>query len=317
MSLNNFRKFSVGLALAVALSSFAMAQDTTTKTTTTTTSTKTEVVQNPDGTYTVIEYPVGKEVTVTLTPNNLQGAAGTARVMRSADGTKIWLDLTGMPADSKGFYAYAVDPKGTPTLLGPVMIQNGVAKAEFSTPMNQFMIVLSPNEGVTAFSNETPITFRSAVPTGYAVVPLAVTSSSGNKQVAGATEVSSTYEVPMLNVPSFNKTSEIRINFGGELAGLKGKAYIEPTKDNLTKVKMRFDEMDKAPKGKRFVLWAASPDGKFTKLGQVVNNGRGEREEGEIRSETGLKDFGLFITVEEADVNQPTSKTYSVFTVNP
>jgi len=317
MSLKNFLRFGGGLALAVALSSFAIAQDTTTKTKTTTTTTKTEVVQNPDGSYTVIEYPVGKEVTVTLTPNNLQGATGTARVMRAADGTKIWLDLTGIPSETKSYYAYAVDPKGAPTLLGPVTIQNGVAKAEFSTPMNQFMIVLSPNEGVSSFSNDIPVVFRSSVPTGYAVVPMAVTSDGGTKQVAGTTEVASTYDVPMLNVPGFNKTSEIRIAFDGELAGLKGKAYVEPTKDNLTKIKMRFDEMDKAPKGKRFVLWAASPDGKFTKLGQVVNNGRGEREEAEIRSETALKDFGLFITVEETDVNQPTSKTFSVFTVNP
>ena len=318
MSIKNIYKFGGSLALSVVLSSFAMAQDTTTKTTTTTTATKTEVVQNPDGTYTVIEYPVGKEVTVTLTPNNLQGATGTARVMRAADGTKVWLDLTGVTGDTKSFYAYAVGPNGTPTLLGPVMLNNGTGKAEFSTPMNQFMIVLSPNEGVSSFTSDTPVVFRSSVPSGYAVVPTAVTSSTGNnKQVATSSEVASTYEVPMLNVPSFNKTTEIRINFDGELAGLKGKAYIEPTKDNLTKIKMRFDEMDKAPKQRRFVLWAASPDGKYTKLGQVVNNGRGEREEGEIRSETALKDFGLFVTVEDTDVNQPTSKTFTIFNVNP
>jgi hypothetical protein len=317
MSIKDLVKLSGGLALTLVFSSFASAQDTTTKTTTTTTTTKTAVVQNADGSYSVIEYPVGKEVTVQLTPNNLQGASGTARVMRAADGTKIWMDLTGVTGETKSFYAYAVDPTGTPTLLGPVMIENGVGKAEFATPLNQFMLVLSPNEGVTAFSSDVPVTFRSAVPTGYAVVPIAVTSSGGGKQVATTTEVASTYEVPLLNVPGFDQTKEkeIRINFGGDLQGLKGKAYLSPTKGGVTKVKMRFDEMKNAPKNARFILWASSADGTYTKLGQVINSGK--REESEIRSETALKDFGLFITLEESDVEKPTSKVYSVFSVNP
>jgi len=316
MSSKNFWKLGSGLVLSIVFSSFAMAQDTT-KTTTTTTTTKSEVVQNADGTYSVIEYPVGKEVTVQLTPNNLQGATGTARVLRAADGTKIYLDLAGVTGDTKSYYAYAVDSKGMPTLLGPVMIENGVAKAEFTTPMNQFMVVLSPNEGVTSFSSDIPVTFRSAVPTGYAVVPVAVTSSGGGKQVATTTEVASTYEVPLLNVARFDKDkdSEIRINFSGELQGLKGKAYLTPTKDGVTKVKMRFDDMKMAPKNARFVLWASSADGKYTKLGQVINNG--DRQESEIRSETALADFGLFVTVENSDVANPTSKVYSVFSVTP
>ena len=54
---------------------------------------KTEVVQNADGTYTVIEYPVGKEVTIDLTPvTTVTGSTGVARVMRAADGTKVWVD---------------------------------------------------------------------------------------------------------------------------------------------------------------------------------------------------------------------------------
>jgi hypothetical protein len=316
MSSKNMWKLSGGLALTLSLSSFAMAQDTTTKTTTTTTATKTEVVQNADGSYSVIEYPVGKEVTVTLTPNNLQGATGTARVLRAADGTKVYLDLAGVTGDTKSYYAYAIDPKGTPTLLGPVMIENGAAKAEFSTPMNQFMLVLSPNEGITAFNSDVPVSFRSAVPTGYAVVPTAITSTtSNNKQVAGSTEVASTYEVPLLNVPSFKETAEIRINFSGELAGLKGKAYIDPEKAGVRKIKMRFDDMKMAPKEKRYVLWASSPDGKFTKLGQVINTGN--RQESEIRCEPAMVDFGLFVTVEDSDVAQPTSKVYSVFGTTP
>jgi hypothetical protein len=118
-----------------------------------------------------------------------------------------------------------------------------------------------------------------------------------------------------LDVAAFNnKTTEIRIDFSGELAGLKGKAYLDPgKKSGVTQVKMRFDDMKYAPKEKRFVLWASAPDGSYTKLGQVVNNGK--RQESEIRSETELKNFGLFVTVEETDVTTPTSRTYSVFTI--
>jgi hypothetical protein len=60
-------------------------------------------------------------------------------------------------------------------------------------------------------------------------------------------------------------------------------------------------------------LWASSPDGKYTKLGQVINTG--ERQESEIRSETALTNFGLFITVEETDVEQPSSTVYAPFII--
>jgi hypothetical protein len=301
-------RFCAVLGLAFSMTGFIYAQDTTT----TTTVTKKEVVQNADGTYSVIEYPVGKEVTVELTPMNVQGAKGWAKVLRAADGTTVAVDLSGLPADAKSYYVYAVDPSGAVTMLGPTMIESGTGKATFTTPMNQFMLVLSPNEGLTKFAGDTPVVFRSSVPTGYAVVPAKVTSSIDNKQVAVSTPVVSTYEVPLLNVPSFNnKTTEIRIAFSGDLQGLKGKAYVDPGRQGTTQVKMRFDDMKMAPKDKRFVLWASSPDGKYTKLGQVINTG--ERQESEIRSETALKDFGLFVTMEDTDVSEPTGKVYSTF----
>lgn len=274
---------------------------------------KTEVVRNPDGTYTVIEYPVDKEVTVNLVPgvSGLPGK-GTARVMRTADGTKVYLDVAGVPSETKGYYAYAVDPSGTPTLLGPLTFENGVAKGEFTTPMNQFMVVLS-SEGSLTTIDPTTMVYASEVPTGYAIVPRRKTSD--NKAIARAETVASAYEVPLLGVPSFNgKTTEVRVRFDGELQGLDGKAYLNAGKGK-TQVKMRFSDMKKAPMNKRYVLWASSPDGKYTKLGQVVNTGRGD--ESEIRGETALADFGLLVTVEDVDVNVPTSKIYSVFTVAP
>jgi hypothetical protein len=297
------KKFSRAMLMLAALTLSAVAivaQDTTTKT---------QVVQNADGTWTVIEYPVGKEVSVRLLPSTtVTGATGTARVMRSADGTKVWVDVTGVPADTKTFYAYAVDPSGTPTLLGPVAFQNGVAKAEFSTPMNQFMVVLSPTQGLTTIE-PTSTAFWSEAPQGYAVVPRRRTGDSN--AVATALPTSSAYNVPLLNIPSFeDRETEVRINFTGELQGLDGKAYID-NNQGKTQVKMRFGDLKKAPPNKRFILWAASPDGKYTKLGQVVNTGKGD--EGEIRSETAMKDFGLMVTVEDADVNTPTSRTYGTF----
>jgi hypothetical protein len=277
-----------------------------------TTATKTEVVQNADGTYTVIEYPVGQEVMVNLTPSaKLAGAQGVARVVRTADGTKVVMNLTSVPGDTSSYYAYAVDAAGNPTLLGPVVVEKGLGNAEFTTPMNQFMLVLSPTEEWKSV-DDTAVVFRSEVPKGYAVVKTATTSLDATKTVAVSDAVTSTYDVPLLNVPAFNnKTTEIRIAFAGDLDGLKGKAYIDPGQKGVTQVKMRFDDMKLAPKDKRFVLWASSADGQYTKLGQVINTGR--RQESEIRSETALKDFGLFVTMEDTDVTLPTGKTYSVF----
>jgi hypothetical protein len=76
---------------------------------------------------------------------------------------------------------------------------------------------------------------------------------------------------------------------------------------------MHFDDMKKVPANKRFTLWTVSPTGEYTKLGQIINAGK--RDEAEIKSETSLTDFGLFVTAEDAEVTVPTSRIYSVFAV--
>ena len=272
---------------------------------------KTTAVQNPDGSWTVIEYPVNKEVMVNLTPGaTMPGATGMAHVMRSADGTKVMVDLNNVTGDTSTIYAYAIDPAGMPMLLGPLTVANGTAKGEFSTPMNEFMLVLSPEPAMKTFDSSSAFLFRSELPTGFAVVPRRKTSS--DTAVAAAEPAGTAYDVPLLNVPSFKDDTEVRVKFDGALKGLDAKAYIDPDPGKTT-IKMRFSDMQKVPGNKRFVLWAKAPDGSYTKLGQVVNTG--SRDEGEIRGETALKDFGLFVTVEDADVNSPTSRTYSVFTV--
>ena len=86
--------------------------------------TVTKVQQNPDGTYTVIEYPVGKETVVTLNPVGIP-ATGTATILRAADGTTIKLNLASVPTDVTGLNLYAVDPTGAVSLLGPITIADG------------------------------------------------------------------------------------------------------------------------------------------------------------------------------------------------
>ena len=82
-----------GIVLSLATISAALAQNTPT------TTTQTTAVQNTDGSWTVIEYPTGKEVIVNLNPVAIQNATGRATIHRMADGTMINLNLTGLPAD--------------------------------------------------------------------------------------------------------------------------------------------------------------------------------------------------------------------------
>jgi len=299
------KKLSVLLSVFVlaTCSAIGFAQDTT--------ATKTKVVVNPDGTYSVIEYPVGKEVVVNLVPGASIPGKGTVHVMRTATGSHLVFDMSGVPADVTNYYAYAVDPSGAATFLGPITFTGGVAKTEFDTPLNQFMVVLSPTQGLTTIDPTSSIMFRSDVPSGYTIVPRHVMGDTKAVAVGNT----SGYNVPVLNVPSFgDKTRELKIKFDGELQGLEGKAYLTYKKGG-TKVKMHFDDMNKVPKGQRFVLWASAPDGTYTRLGQVLNSGK--KDEAEINTTTALNDFGLFMTVEDADVTLPTGKIWSTFTVTP
>jgi len=298
-------KFSCAAVLSMSTAMVAVnAQDTTAK----------QVVVNSDGSYSVIEYPVDKEVMVTLLPGTaVAGSKGSARIVRSADGTKVYLDVSGAPMTASNYYVYAVDPSGTPSMLGPLAFNNGVGKAEFTTSMNQFMLVLSPTEGLTSYDPST-VVYRSDVPSGYSIIPRRTAVVSTTTTTTTTTSpIATGYEVPLLNISTFgDREREVKLKFGGDLQGLDAKAYIDREK-GTTKIKMRFGDMKKVPMAKRFVLWTSSPDGKYTKLGQVVNSGG--RDEAEIRSETALTDFGLFMTVEDADVAIPTSRIYSAFAV--
>ena len=280
--------------LTLALSALAFAQTTTTTTT--------KTVQNPDGTYTIIEYPAKKEITLTLNPVTIQNAKGVATILRDDDGTRIKLNLTDVPADVTALTLYAVDDKGVVTALGPVAISNGVGTLATTTPLSRFMLIASPETSLTAYDPNTKVFFRSAVPEGLAVIPMTQNPSgekvSATTAPAGTTVAAGTYTAPLLNIPAYKKgdDTKIKVDFTGALTGARANVFITPRKDGPTEVRMRFHELKEAPAGQTFIVWAVGADGTYQKLGQVVN--AAGRNEAEIKSETTLPDFGLLVTME-------------------
>lgn len=318
------------VTLTLAIASIALAQ-------TTTQTTVTKTVQNPDGTYTIIEYPAKKEIKLTLNPVNTP-AKGVATILRDDDGTRIKLNLTDVPADVTALTLYAVDEKGVVTALGPVAITNGAGELAATTPLSRFMLVASPEAALTAYDANTAVVFRSAVPEGFAVIPF--TTNPSGERVSATTApttapttaapttttavvtpsgqvAATTYAAPMLNIPAYKTgdDTKIKVNFTGALTGARANVFIKPRKDGPTEVKMRFHDLKEAPADQKFILWAVSADNKFVKLGQVVNTAG--RNEAEIKSETTFTDFGLVVTMEAADGEMPTGPTVGTITIVP
>ena len=293
-------------ALALGLAPAAFGQDTQpqpqpqtqTQTVVTTTTQTAQAVQNADGSWSVIEYPAGKEVVVDLTPATTYASAhGRAKIVRMSDGTHIALDLSGLPADAAAMNLYAVDPLGKVTALGPVAFTNGAFTHTYVTPLDRFMLMLSPEANVTTYAPTVAYAFRSSVPEGFAVVPMS--GAAGERVAATSAPAAATaYGAPMLGIPGFDRgdTTEVKVKLGGALTGSRVNFNITPRRDGPTEVVARFHELKEAPAGQVYVLWAVSAEGKYTKLGQVVNTGR--RNEAEIKSETTLSDFGLLITLQ-------------------
>ncbi|HKO61372.1 MAG TPA: hypothetical protein VJV03_09450 [Pyrinomonadaceae bacterium] len=304
----------VGTALLVCTSAVLATAQTTTTTTTTTPTKVTETTQHPDGTFTVVEYPVGKETIVTLNPVKIKGK-GTATILRDDNGTRIKLNLSELPTDVSTVNLYAVDPAGAVTLLGPVTVTNGVATFSGTTPLNRFMLVASPEAALTAYDANTNVLFRSTVPEGLAVVPHSI-APMGEK--VGATAVPSTaYTVPMLNIPAYEKgdDTKVKVNFSGALSGARANVFITPKKGGASKVKMTFHELKDAPAGQVYTVWAVSPTNEFAKLGQIVNFA--EKHEATIESEVAFSDFGLLVTAENATgtIVRPVGPAIGIFEI--
>jgi len=294
--------------LIISAAALANAQTIVTQTPTTTVTqtptTVTKTIQNPDGTFTVIEYPLKKETVVTLNPVALTNANGTATILRDDNGTRIVLNMTGVPADVTAMNLYAVDDTGAISSLGPVVLSNGVGKFSGTTPLSKFMLVAAPDDNLTAYAPDTKIFFRSAVPQGFAVIPH--TMNPVGETVSATTTAGGTpatvYTVPMLNIPAYKKgdDTKLKIDFSGVMSGARANVFIEPHKNGMeTEVRMRFHELKEAPTGQTYVLWAVSADNQFFKLGQITNfKGRNEAE---IKANTSLPDFGLLVTMESAN----------------
>lgn len=297
--------FAATGALALGLAPAAFAQETQpqpqpqTQTRTVVTTQTAQAVQNPDGSWTVIQYPTGKEVVVDFTSApTFSTAKGRAKIMRMNNDTTVTLDLSGLPADAAAMNLYAVDPFGKVTMLGPVTFTNGASTQAFHTPLDRFMLVLSPEAELTSYTPTGTYAFRSAVPQGFAVVPL--TNAEGERVAATTTPTTAVnaFTAPLLGIPGFDRgdTTEVKVKLGGALTGSRVNFNITPRRDGPTQVVARFHELKESPAGQVYVLWAVSPEGKYTKLGQVVNTG--QRNEAEIKSETALADFGLLITLQ-------------------
>ncbi|HEY8184554.1 MAG TPA: hypothetical protein VIF64_00715 [Pyrinomonadaceae bacterium] len=297
-------KFISLLATAVLVISSAVlvAAQTTTTTVTQTPTKVTKTIQYPDGTYTVIEYPLGKEVQLTLNPVALSSSKAVGTILRDDTGTRIMLNVTDVPADVSAINVYAVDNAGVVTSLGPVVIANGTGKFTATTPLSKFMLIAAPDENLTTYDPNAKIYFRSAVPEGFAVIPhtvVPVGETVGATTTPGTTPASA-YTVPMLNIPAYKKgdDTKLKVDFTGAMSGARANVFIEPHKNGkVTSIRMRFHELKEAPRGQTYILWAVSPDNQFFKLGQIVNY-RG-RNEAEIKANTTLPDFGLLVTMED------------------
>jgi hypothetical protein len=257
-----------------------------------------------------------------------------ATILRDDDGTRIKLNLTNVPADTTAVTLYAIDDMGKVTALGPVAISNGVGTFAATTPLTKFMLVASPEPALTAYDANTKVFFRSAVPDGYTVIPVtregdekvaavgapvAATAQTTTTTTPGAvvqtpsnttvvipmTETKTTYTAPLLNIPAYKKgdDTKIKVDFTGALTGARANVFITPRKDGPTEVNMRFHDLKEAPAGQKYIVWAVSPDMKFTKLGEIVNTGG--RNEAEIKSEVAMPDFGLVVTMEGSEVETP------------
>lgn len=284
----------------------------------TTTVTKTQAVQNPDGTYTIVEYPVGKETTVTLSPVGLSGATGTATILRAADGTTIKVNLASLPADLTALNLYAVDPAGAVSLLGPIEVANGAGTFTATTPLSRFMLFTAPDGTLTAYDANTKVFFRSSVPQGLSIIPL---SGAVGETVAAIAAPTSDYTVPMLGIATFKKgdDTKLKLDFSGPLEGARANVFIDHKKADLTEVRMRFHELKDAPAGLAYTLWAVSADNQFQRLGQVVNfKGKNEAE---IKSNVSFNDFGLLLTTEDATaattIIRPAGHRVGVITLIP
>lgn len=117
--------------------------------------------------------------------------------------------------------------------------------------------------------------------------------------IAPNTSSSAPPNMPMLGIQAFEPgvVKELEMNPLGASAGAVAKVFIERRREGATALMVRFDQMKSAPAGKKYVVWAVSPDLRYIRLGQF--NRVDEQGKTEVRAATTLPEFGLLITLEE------------------
>jgi outer membrane protein OmpA-like peptidoglycan-associated protein len=104
-------------------------------------------------------------------------------------------------------------------------------------------------------------------------------------------------DIPAINY--FNRSGSTRIGFEGTslLPGAKGKATVDNGKGNAT-IEARFEGLPPAntfgPEYLTYVLWAITPDGRPSSLGEVLPDGN----KAYVRLTTNMQAFGLIVTAE-------------------
>ena len=91
-----------------------------------------------------------------------------------------------------------------------------------------------------------------------------------------------------------------KVNFAGTplMTGSRGEAKVE-SKKGYIEIEVEFDDMVPAqkhgPEYLTYVLWAISPEGRATNLGEILLNSEGE---GKLNVTTELQSFGMIVTAE-------------------
>jgi len=278
-----------------------------------------------DDTWTVIEYPEGREVVVELKAGSLMPEAkASARITRAGNETSVNIEVSGAAGAESAHQVYAVDSLGNATLLGTLTIADGAGTLNSKTALTKFMIVVSPETDLTAISPDTRISLRSVVPEGFTVVPremkteMASAESStgvepdtnaepgtGSDEAEPSQPAAREYDVPLLNIGSLKRgnNSKLRVKLSSGFENAKATVILNPQKSGPTQIKVRFNNLKEIPEGTQYILWQVGPDNSYAPLGHLTGGAR--KGELTISAGTSASDFGLLITFENADANQP------------
>ncbi len=142
---------------------------------------------------------------------------------------------------------------------------------------------------------------------GALVIPVSAQNIPRNptQQTPGSREDTPIFRVTVVGrtTPAINyrhRSGATKVDFRGTalLPDARGEAKVE-SKQGYIEIEVEFDELDPAaskfgPEYLTYVMWAITPEGRATNLGEVLLNGT----ESKLNVTTELQAFGLIITAE-------------------